>query len=81
MSGFTPGVTLRNTFSRESSPKASEELDCSPEKRVEWASVSRSYPGSRWNSRASSVEPVETLAARSNARSQPAIASRSWTAS
>ena len=42
MSGFTPGVTLRNTFISASSPKATEEFDCSPEKSVEWASRSRS---------------------------------------
>ena len=34
MSGLGPGVTLRNSLSTESSPKATEELDCSPVKRV-----------------------------------------------
>ncbi len=42
MSGFTPGVTLRKTFINASSPKATEELDCSPENSVECASGSRS---------------------------------------
>ena len=50
MSGFTPGVTLRKTFISESSPKATDELDCSPENSVECASRSSSWPGSRWKS-------------------------------
>ena len=80
MSGLTPGVTLRNTLSSASSPKASEELDCSPENSVECASVSRSWPGSRWNARSPSVR-WSAVEASSKARSQPAIASRSCTAS
>ena len=48
MSGLLPGVILRNTFSRESSPNLTEESDCSPEYRVECASRSSSWPGSRW---------------------------------
>src|SRR5438046_3041086 len=48
MSGLTPGVTLRNTFISASSPKATEELDCSPLNSVECASRSSSCPGSRW---------------------------------
>ena len=42
MSGFTPGVILRNTLSSESSPNATDELDCSPLNRVECASRSSS---------------------------------------
>ena len=37
MSGLMPGVTLRKTFISASSPKATEELDCSPLNSVEWA--------------------------------------------
>ena len=55
MSGFTPGVTLRNTFISASSPKATEELDCSPLNSVECASRSSSWPGSRWNRSPSSA--------------------------
>ena len=35
MSGLIPGVTLRNTLRIASSPKKTEELDCSPENSVE----------------------------------------------
>ena len=45
MSGLTPGVTLRKTFISASSPKATEELDCSPEKSVEWALEVEVVPG------------------------------------
>ena len=48
MSGLMPGVTLRKILSRASSPNITEELDCSPLNSVEWASRSRSWPGSRW---------------------------------
>ena len=54
MSGLTPGVILRKTFISESSPKATDEFDCSPEKSVEWVSRSRSWP----------AQPVEGQAAR-----------------
>ena len=40
--GSRPGVTLRNTFISASSPKATEELDCSPLNSVECASRSSS---------------------------------------
>ena len=36
MSGLTPGVTRRKTFISASSPKATEELLCSPLNSVEW---------------------------------------------
>ena len=75
MSGLAPGVTLRNTFISASSPKATEELDCSPENSVECASRSRSWPGSRWK-----VSSPDCSGA-SNARCHSAIASRSWSAS
>ena len=42
MSGLRPGVTLRKTFIRLSSPNATEELLCSPLNSDECASVSRS---------------------------------------
>ena len=51
MSGLRPGVTRRKTLSRLSSPKATEELLCSPLNSVEWTSVSRSWPASRWKVR------------------------------
>ena len=75
MSGFTPGVILRNTLSSESSPKATDEFDCSPLKSVECASTSSSCPGSRWKVSAS------PSGGAAKERSQHAIASRSWTAS
>ena len=74
MSGLIPGVTLRNTLRIASSPKKTEELDCSPENSVEVASGSRSWPGTRWKVSApcsSSVKP----------RSQAPIATRSCSAS
>ena len=40
---------MRKTFISASSPKATDELDCSPEKSVECVSMSRSWPGRRWN--------------------------------
>ncbi len=49
MSGLRPGVTLRKTLSRLSSPNTTEVLLCSPLKRVECARVSRSWPPTRWN--------------------------------
>ncbi len=48
MSGLIPGVTLRKTLRIASSPKKTEELDCSPENSVDVASGSRSWPGTRW---------------------------------
>ncbi len=48
MSGLRPGVTRRKTLSRLSSPKATEELLCSPLNSVECTSVSSSCPASRW---------------------------------
>ncbi len=63
MSGLTPGVTLRNTFISASSPKATEELDCSPLNSVECASRSSSWPGSRWN-RSPSVSVTPSLGRR-----------------
>ncbi len=75
MSGFTPGVILRKTFIRESSPKATEEFDCSPLNSVECDSRSSSWPGSRWNC---SGPPS---GGASKERSQQAIASRSCRAS
>ena len=86
-SGLIPGVTLRKTLSRESSPNITEELDCSPLNSVEWASRSSSCPGSRWNTSSPSVVGPRSVTGPSsvtpaaNARSRCAIASRSWTAS
>ena len=78
MSGFTPGVTLRKTFISESSPKATEEFDCSPENSVECAVEVEVVPGQRWKS----SSPREVLAGgAANARSHSAIDSRSCSAS
>ncbi len=74
MSGLVPGVILRNTLRIESSPNATEELDCSPLNSVECASRSSSCPGIRSNRRSPS-------GLVSKACSQPAIASRSCSAS
>ena len=80
MSGLTPGVTLRKTFISASSPKATDELDCSPENSVECASRSSVVAGQP-------VEPQPVgsttvrLPAASKARCHSAIASRSWSAS
>ena len=82
MSGLTPGVTLRKTFISASSPNATDELDCSPEKSVEWASMSRSWPGSRWNMRSPRTSTAASVdAVRANAASHSAIAWRSCRAS
>ena len=84
MSGFTPGVILRNTFIRQSSPNATDEFDCSPENSVECVSRSRSWPGSRWKRSplASSCRlPPLSPSAASKDRSQRSIASRSCRAS
>ena len=83
MSGLTPGVTLRKTFISASSPNATDELDCSPEKSVEWASMSRSWPGSRWNMRSprTSDGGAGATPCRANAASHSAIAWRSCSAS
>ena len=50
MSGLSPGLILRNTLRSESSPKATEELDCSPheQRRVRRPGRARD-PASRWN--------------------------------
>ena len=53
--GVAAGVTLRNTFIRLSSPKATEELLCSPENSVDRVSRSSSCPSSRWNHRSVTV--------------------------
>ncbi len=79
MSGLTPGVTLRKTFISESSPKATEELDCSPLKRVEWTVRSSSWPSTRWKASRSRVTRPSVTSAK--ARSHRPIDSRSWTAS
>src|SRR3954466_4175321 len=66
MSGFTPGVTFRNTFISASSPNATEELDCSPLNSVDVASRSSSWPGSRRNTRPPS-SPAALAAAQAAA--------------
>ena len=85
MSGLTPGVILRNTFISESSPKATEEFDCSPEKSVEWVVEVELVPAAAGGSArplSSSVRlPPVSSAAAANARSHSAIASRSCSAS
>ena len=75
MSGLLPGVILRNTFIRLSSPNASEELLCSPENNVEWVVMSSSCPGRRWNVSRSCACPV------SKARSHRIVTSLSCIAS
>ena len=72
MSGLRPVLTLRNTFISESSPKATEELLCSPENSVECVSRSRSCPGSRWK-----VSSPCTARRRRRPRRRPAGRARS----
>ena len=85
MSGFTPGVIRRKTFISASSPKASEELLCSPLNSVEWVERSRWCSPVRWKVSPESVTWVpgspsgET--ACSNSSSQVWVASRSCRAS
>ena len=74
MSGFVPGVTRRKILSSACSPKATEELDCSPVNGVECAVVSSGSPGSRWKASGPS-------GGKAKARRYAAIASRSCTAS
>ena len=80
MSGLTPGVTRRKTFISESSPKATEEFDCSPLNSVEWVVRSISWPSSRWKSSGWRWS-YSWWPSAANASRHSAIASRSWTAS
>ncbi len=48
MSGFLPGVIRRKILSSASSPKATDELLCSPVNGVDCADGSSGSPGSRW---------------------------------
>ncbi len=84
MSGFAPGVTLRNSFIAAWSPNSTVEFDCSPENSAAVTSGSRSCPGMRWKVSpvAGSVQaPPSAGAASTKVRSQAAIASRSCRAS
>ena len=85
MSGFTPGVIRRKSFISESSPKATEELLCSPLNRVEWVARSSSCSPVRWKVSPESVTwvpgPPSGGTAFSNSSSQTWVASRSCIAS
>ena len=74
MSGFTPGVTRRNSLNRASSPNITDEFDCSADSGLDGAVASSRTPGSVRNVSGPS-------GGKAKARRNTAIASRSCTAS